>query len=344
MKQKTSYNFLEKWLIKNSRKINYLLDKNGRYKCRAERIPQVIRIGPTNYCTGNCFYCPREYIHAGKSGYMDFSLFEQIIAWARDKGVKVISFALFGEPLLHPRFLDMIELAHRSGLKMRLSTNAIILKRELADKILTYPFEAIETSMDGFTPQEYLAGKQVDKFDQAKANILYLLKRAREVKHQAVFNVHFVDVGNVSFLNKIRYIRFWQKQLKGLKHETSFYYQPHNWAGTRDNLRAAMKFLDRLLARWELKKPCVYVKGININWNGDVLICANDPTPQAILGNIINKPLEEIYNSQRRFDYLARHEVGNFAGTNCAVCTVNSIWPMLFLKKKIMNKVIRWFS
>ncbi len=344
MKTKQKYNFLEKWLIAHSRKINYLLDKNGRYRCRAEVVPPVIRLGPTNYCTGNCFYCPREHIHSGASGYMDFSLYEKIIAWAQKNKVKAISFALFGEPLLHPQFLDMVDLAHRAGLALRLSTNAIILKPRLADKILAYPFQGIEMSLDGFTPAEYLAGKQVDKFDQAKNNILYLLKRARQFKHQAVFNIHFVDVGNVSFLNKIRYIRFWRRQLKGLRYETSFYYQPHNWAGARDNLRLAMGFVDRLLARWQLKKPCVYIKGININYNGDVLLCANDPTPAAVLGNIVGSSPTEIYNSQQRLNYLTRHETGNFAGTNCEICTVNTVWPLLFLKKKIINTIVKRFA
>ncbi|GAI05086.1 unnamed protein product, partial [marine sediment metagenome] len=199
--------------LKHSRKINYLLDRRGRYRCRQKRAPSVLRIGIANRCAGQCFYCPRELIHSWGVGYMDFSLYQKIINWASKNGVEKLGFALWGEPLLHSKFLEMTDYAHRAGIKMRLSTNAIVLTNDLAKKILDYPFESIEISMDGFTREEYLKGKQVDKFDVARKNILNLLRTAKKKKSKTSFNIHFVDAGNVSFLNKIRYVRFWKKQL-----------------------------------------------------------------------------------------------------------------------------------
>lgn len=339
-----SYNFLEKFLIRHSRKINYLFDENGKYKCRAQKTPSVIRIGPTNRCSGRCYYCPREYIHDKGTGYMDFALFEKIVAWAKEKKIGVISFALFGEPLLHPRIFDMLDLVNNNGIKIRVSTNGIVLNKDFADKLLALPLESIETSFDGFTAKEYFKGKQVDKYEQAKENILCLLKKAQELKSKTLFNIHFVDVGNISFLNKIHYIKFWKKELSGLKHLTSFYYEPHNWAGTREGLTREMNFFDRLLNKWELKKPCVYIKGLNINWNGDVYICANDPTDKAIIGNANNNDLEAIYNGEKRMNYLCEHELGRFKDLNCAVCNVNSIRPLAVIKKRIMNFFVGFFS
>ena len=338
------YNFLEKLLIKHSKKINYLLDENGKYCCRSQKTPSVIRIGPTNRCTGRCFYCPREYIHDKGTGYMDFALFEKIIAWAKANKTNTISFALFGEPFLHPRIFDMLDLTVKNNMKIRISTNAIILKKEWALRLLSYPFESIEASMDGFTREEYLKGKQVDKYAQAKENILYLLKKAKEKKSKILFNVHFVDIGNVSFFNKIRYIKFWKKKLKGLKHLTGFYYEPHNWAGTKEDLTDEMNCIDKLLNKWELKKPCMYIKGMNINWNGDVCICANDPTEKAIIGNANNDDLEKIYNSEKRMNYLSEHESGRFKNLNCAVCNVNSVRPLAVIKKRIINTAVGIFS
>lgn len=340
----SGYNFLEKFLIRYSKKINYLLAENGEYKCRAQRTPNVIRIGPTNRCTGRCFYCPREYIHDKGTGYMDFALYEKIIAWAKLNKVEAVSFALFGEPLLHPRIFDMLELAVKHGLKIRISTNSIILNKDYADQLLRFPLEALETSFDGYTREEYLRGKQVDKYEQAKNNIRYLLKKAKALNSQTVFNIHFVDIGNVSFLNKIRYIKFWKKELAGLKYLTSFYYEPHNWAGTRADLTKTMNFFDRLLNKWELKKPCMYIKGMNINWNGDVCICTNDPTAQAVIGNIANSDLEEIYNGEKRLGYLAAHESGDFHNLNCAACNVNSVRPLAVAKKRMVNWAVGMFS
>ena len=190
---KKSYNFLEKWMLGRSKKLNYLLDKQGKYKCRQETTPKVIRIGPTNLCTAQCKYCPREHIHAGGCGYMDFSLFEQIVDWAEQNKVKDISFALFGEPLIHDRIFDMIELSQKKGLRVGISSNAIKMSQSYADKLLAYNLENIEMSLDGYTEDEYLEGKKVGQYKQAKKNIEYLLKRAKEKNSKSRFNIHFVD-------------------------------------------------------------------------------------------------------------------------------------------------------
>ncbi len=342
-KGKRGYNFIERFLLKHSRKINYLLDGQGRYKCRQQDYPPVLRIGVTNRCAARCTYCPREYIHAGGSGYMEMDLFRTIVRWCLDHGIKEMGFALWGEPLLHPQILEMIELAAKAGFKMRLSTNGIVLNKELAEKISDYDFEAIEMSMDGFTGKEYLAGKGVDKFNQAKENILYFLDLARRKKSRAIFNIHFVDVGNVSFLNRVRYVRFWRKQLQGLKFMTSFIYEPHNWAGTRDASRRKMGWLDRILGKFELKKPCVYLKGLAINWDGTAYLCSNNPLPSSILGNIKEENIEAIYKKDKRERCLSEHERGSFNCEGCDSCTVNSIFPLLFLKKVLINKIISLF-
>ena len=343
-KKRKGYNFFEKFIIRYSKKINYLLDEKGQYKCHQEKIPSVLRLGVTNCCTAQCFYCPRELVHGWGTGYMDFGLYRQIIDWASENGVKKLGFALWGEPLLHPRFLEMVDYSHGKGLKMRLSTNAIVLTNNLAEKILDYPFEAIEVSMDGFTREEYLKGKQVDKFDIAKKNILNLLKLAKEKEVQTSFNIHFVDAGNVSFLNKIRYVRFWKKRLKGLKYNTTFYYEPHNWAGARYGLKDKMGFWNRLLSKWELKKPCMYLKGLTINWDGVVLVCGNNPFKDAEIGNVNQESIDKIYNKKKRKYYLTENEKGTFRVQGCDICTVNSIFPLMFLKKRIVNKTVSLFS
>lgn len=343
-KPRSGYNFFEKLLLKYSRKVNYLLDKDGRYTSRKEKIPPVVRLGPTNRCTAQCAYCPREFIHAGGTGYMDFDLYKKIVDWAREKNIKTIGFAYFGEPLIHPRIIDMIDYGKKAGLNMRLSTNGIALNQSMAEKILDYELDAIEISMDGYNEQEYFNGKKVDKYKLAKANVLNLLDKAKAKKVKTVFNIHFVDAGNVSFFNKLRFIKFWREKLNGLRSATTFYYEPHNWAGTRNYIREQMSFVDRLLSKWELKKPCVYLQGLNINWNGDVYVCGSDPTPTAIIGNILDKSFEEIYNSDRRMNYLSEHENGTFKNLNCQVCTVNSIFPLLFIKKRLINSLVVIFG
>jgi radical SAM protein with 4Fe4S-binding SPASM domain len=342
-KQRSGYNFFEKLLLRYSRKVNYLLDEQGRYISRNEKLPPVVRLGPTNRCTAQCFYCPREYVSQGGTGYMDWEMFKKIVDWAKASHVSTIGFALFGEPLIHPRIVEMINYVNKNGFSVRFSTNGIALTDDLTEKILKFPISAIEISMDGFNNREYYAGKQVNQYEKAKNNVLNLLKLAKTEGAKTLFNIHYVDIGNVSFFNRLKFVRFWKKELTGLNYATSFVYEPHNWAGTRDNLRKMMSLLDQWLSKWELKKPCAYLNGLNIDWNGDVYVCTGDPTSDAIIGNINHIPIEEIYNSDRRMYYLREHEKGSFKEINCQVCTMNSLLPLLFLKKKLINFLISLF-
>ena len=334
---RTGYNFIERFILKHSRKTNYILDKQGRYKCRDPKASLVIAIGVTNLCSGRCFYCPREAIHSYGTGYMDFELYRKLIDWAAVNNVKAVGLSLFGEPLLHPRIIDMVDYAIEKGVPARISTNAIVMYKELAEKLIDRPISAFEMSMDGFTKEEYYRGKQVDKFDQAKENILYLLKLAKEKNSKASFNVHFVDIGNISFFNKFRYIKFWSKQLAGLKHATSFSYEPHNWAGFRDDIKDRMHFFDKLLTKWVIKKPCTDLKNLIVDFNGNVFVCGSNLHPRAVMGNINDQTIESILISPLREKYLSENEKGSFQGVECGICTVNSVLPLSYLKKKITN-------
>lgn len=344
VKTKKRYNFLEKLLIRWSPRINYLLDKDGRYVFHDEKKPTLLRIGFTNLCTARCVYCPREYVHGWGTGYMDFDFYKKIIDWAAENQVGVVSLGLWGELTLHPRLLDIFRYTISRGLKIRFSSNAITLNASLADQILTLPFDSVEFSLDGCTREEYMKGKGVDKYEIAKKNIIYFLDKAKELKSDATFNIHFVDAGNVSLIDKIKYIRFWAKELKGLKFQTNFYYEPHNWAGARSGLEKNLGFLSRMAMKWKLKKPCPYLKGMIINWDGTVHVCANNPIRTASIGNIKKASIEEIYSSAERIKYLQANETGDFSGVECGRCTVNCTFPLSYMKKIFLNTVVKIFS
>lgn len=340
--KRRGYTLLEKLVIKNS-SIGKIIDADGRYRFRSEPKPKLLRLGVTDRCTAQCSYCPREVVHGRTTGYMDFAVYTKLVDWCQENGVEIIGISLWGEPFLHPRIFDMIEYAFSKKIQVRIATNCIFMTKEMTDRLIDLPLNGIEISIDGTSREEYLAGKQVDMYVKAKENILYLLGRAKEKKSQATFNVHFVDVGNVSFMNRLRYVKFWRKELTGLKCNTSFYYFPHNWAGTRPML-GSMSWLDRNLSRFSLKKPCPYLNGLVVNWDGSVLVCGNNPCDSSYIGNIQTGDILGLYDSEKRFKYIKEQEQGTFNVEGCNVCTINSIYPLLYIKRFLINGLIRIFS
>jgi radical SAM protein with 4Fe4S-binding SPASM domain len=68
-----------------------------------------------------------------------------------------------------------------------------------------------------------------------------------------------------------------------------------------------------------------------IHWNGDVSICCDDYARKALLGNIKNQPLYEIWNGQKISHYRKLHLQGKYNQMPiCGDCDVWNIYSDLF--------------
>src|SRR4030043_1495730 len=100
-------------------------------------VPFVVFLDPADICNFQCKFCPtgnRALIKNIKrnSGLMDFELYKKIIAdlCEFEKPIKVLRLYKDGEPLLNPRFADMVHYAKKSGctLQVDTTTNGSLLK------------------------------------------------------------------------------------------------------------------------------------------------------------------------------------------------------------------------
>lgn len=106
--------------------INFLL---GRVEARLQvrrpwSYPLGLQLEPTTQCQLDCPFCARVKATAGMSeGHMDWGNYERLM---REIGpyLTALAFWQWGEPLLHPRLVDMVELAKRYGIITFISTNA----------------------------------------------------------------------------------------------------------------------------------------------------------------------------------------------------------------------------
>ena len=129
-------------LVKSARDLRILADKfpygyrrlTGRF-AHNSKIPPSLQIEPTNACNVCCISCPRDDIRR-KKGYMELPLFRKIIDDAARCGVKRVHLYLLGEPLLHPHIAEMIAYLKNSGLSLNLTTNGMLLSKQLGEDIL----------------------------------------------------------------------------------------------------------------------------------------------------------------------------------------------------------------
>jgi MoaA/NifB/PqqE/SkfB family radical SAM enzyme len=105
-----------------------------------------VNIEITNICNLQCSFCP-EVIRP--KGLMDVPLFRQIVEEVAPLTDEVC-FHLMGEPLVHPKLEELVDLCQTHGLKIFLVTNGVLLREKVADLLLHPAFRQVNFSLHSF--------------------------------------------------------------------------------------------------------------------------------------------------------------------------------------------------
>jgi len=97
------------------------------------KLPLEIKLQLTEKCNFNCDFCFNKQGSA-KCAEMPFSAAKKIISKIADEGIKAVRFT-GGEPLLHPKILQLLSFAKKQNLKVLLNTNASLISSQKAKKI-----------------------------------------------------------------------------------------------------------------------------------------------------------------------------------------------------------------
>ena len=144
------------------------IDIQDRDELRAAlplRTPFILYIDPCDTCNFRCKFCPtgnRDLMKNTKGrmhGPMDFEVFRGLIDSLADfdDPIRVVRLYKEGEPLLHPRFADMVAYAKASPRVLRVDTtsNAALLTPERSRAILDAGLDRLNISVEGMTAAQY---------------------------------------------------------------------------------------------------------------------------------------------------------------------------------------------
>jgi len=95
-------------------------------------------------------------------------------------GVKAICFGGGGEPTLHSKLADAIQLTTKLGMEASVATNGTLFNEKLLNALILCRWVGI--SIDAATPQTYQKGRNEDLFDTAVNNMSSLVKKVKKTK------------------------------------------------------------------------------------------------------------------------------------------------------------------
>lgn len=101
-----------------------------------------------NLACRHCWMGPRFDDTGSRYPVLPVELFETAIREAKPLGLSGVKLT-GGEPLMHPRFKDMLEIVRREELKLTIETNGLLCTPEIAEEIAKSPNRFAAVSIDG---------------------------------------------------------------------------------------------------------------------------------------------------------------------------------------------------
>lgn len=145
------------------------------------KLPTYVQIEPVGQCNLRCQMCPIQFRHDGPRygalAFMDFTQYTRILDQFID--LRELHLQGLGEPMMHPRFFDMVAYAVAKGIKVTTNTNLTLLNERRAEGCVTSGLHCLHISLDGATAETYERIRARAHFDRVVRNLERLVA-ARE--------------------------------------------------------------------------------------------------------------------------------------------------------------------
>jgi|LULK01.1.fsa_nt_gb radical SAM protein with 4Fe4S-binding SPASM domain len=269
------------------------------------KYPLALAIDPVNLCNFRCKFCPTG-TELGKThrpnGLMKLENFKKIIDDLHVKNVKLKSLKLWkdGEPLLHKQLPEMILYAKRKKVcqETRITTNGTLLDR-FGEKLVTSGLDWIMISYLSPRKEEYEkhSGSLSDPQKKILENIIQL-KKFKD-KHKSKTPHIVVKMCNFPYVTKEDINKLYNDFEEHVD-QIEITELPMNWDGNHYN---DFTLGDKRTKNFR-NKVCPYAwYQLNINWNGDVSICAVDWSFKTVVGNALEESIVDIWNGKKLNDF-----------------------------------------
>jgi MoaA/NifB/PqqE/SkfB family radical SAM enzyme len=148
----------------------------ARVARRARPLPPFLQLEPVGQCNLRCRMCAVPFREDGPErglAAMPFADFVRLIDGF--DGLRELHLQGLGEPLMHPRFFDMVRHAAARGIAVSLNTNLTLLTERRARECAACGLAAIHVSIDGATAATYERIRLGARFDKVLRNLSRLV-------------------------------------------------------------------------------------------------------------------------------------------------------------------------
>ncbi len=317
------------------------------------RLPnrRKLYIEPTTVCNLTCRTCIRNVWEDPKA-HMKMETFQRLMEQLRElPDLQRVVFSGLGEPLAHPRFLEMVEAVRAKGIAVTVGSNGLLMKREVARELVKLGVDRLVVSVDGVKPETFsgVRGAQLSQVLEhirelnAAKQALGSLTPALGIEFVALKS-NIAELAELSSLaSRLGAARVLVSNVlaytEEMRTEVLYGYEPRppfqsgSWPVKADAW-VMWGILDLPRMHWGAEQRCRFVqdRATVVGWDGGVVPCyalahtysyfAVDGQPKQVsryvLGNVNQQSLLEIWTSEEYCRF--RNEVRDFHFPSCPDC------------------------
>jgi MoaA/NifB/PqqE/SkfB family radical SAM enzyme len=139
-------------------------------------LPEFVQIEPVGQCNLSCRMCPVVHREEKPPAFMSYDVFCRLLD--QFPGAKELHLQGLGEPLLHPRFFDMVRYAAARGMAVSTNTNLTALSERRAEECVKSGLRRMHVSLDAAEAAAYEYIRVGARFSKVLRN----LRRLTEAK------------------------------------------------------------------------------------------------------------------------------------------------------------------
>ena len=141
------------------------------------KLPSYLQIEPVGQCNLRCQMCSIQFRQDGPPygplAFMAFEQFTRIID--QFPNVKELHLQGLGEPMMHPRFFDMVAYAVERNITVTTNSNLTLLNERRAESCVTSGLDCLHVSIDGANPETYERIRVRAHFERVVGNLERLI-------------------------------------------------------------------------------------------------------------------------------------------------------------------------
>src|SRR5579872_5926562 len=326
------------------------------------KLPSFLQIEPVGQCNLRCQMCPIQYRNdgppRGMPAFLKFDTYLRILEQLPQ--IEHLHLQGLGEPMMHPRFFEMVSVAAARGIRVTTNTNLTVLSPARAELCVSSGLECIYISIDAASPEVYERIRVGSRMSRVLRNLAFL-DDARRTLASSLPRLRLVTVimrQNLAELPElVRLAHHWKMESMFVQHLCHDFgeatlppaYLPmrqfvesesllgESRSSIESSFAAARRTADEL--GLELRLPqvdrggfpdtmrgeerCDWPRrGIYISYQGFVMPCCMISTPDRLnFGNVSGNAIDVIWNGES-YDEFRRRLASNEPPEVCQACSV----------------------